>query len=88
MTIPTEIVGSLPRPNCTPPSTTHIPLIFILIFFVSFLDLQKAIADYDAHKITADEFRKAQDKAAEDSVKRFEAAGQGAVTDGEQRVSS
>lgn len=51
-------------------------------------DLQEAIANYDAGKISVEEFRKAQDKAAEDSVKRFEAAGQPVVTDGEQRASS
>lgn len=66
MPIPTEIVGSLPRPAY----------------------LQEAIANYDSGKISVEEFRKAQDKAAEDSVRRFEAAGQGAVTDGEQRISS
>ncbi|KII87566.1 hypothetical protein PLICRDRAFT_42070, partial [Plicaturopsis crispa FD-325 SS-3] len=66
MPIPTEIVGSLPRPAY----------------------LQQAIADYDAGKITEPEFRKVQDKAAQDSVQRFEAAGQPIVTDGEQRSSS
>lgn len=55
---------------------------------ITLLDLQKAYADYDAGKISAAEFKKAQDKAAEDSVKRFEAAGQPVVTDGEQRASS
>lgn len=52
------------------------------------VDLQEAIANYDDGKISVEEFRKVQDKAAEDSVKRFEAAGQAAVTDGEQRISS
>ncbi|KAF7980572.1 hypothetical protein HWV62_37743 [Athelia sp. TMB] len=66
MPVPTEIVGSLPRPGY----------------------LQEAIANYDGGKISIEEFRKVQDKAAEDSVRRFEAAGQDAVTDGEQRISS
>jgi methionine synthase II (cobalamin-independent) len=51
-------------------------------------DLQKAIADYDAGKLSVEDFRKAQDKAVEDSVKRLEETGEPAVTDGEQRASS
>jgi methionine synthase II (cobalamin-independent) len=51
-------------------------------------DLQEAIANYDLGKLSPEEFGKAQDKAAEDSVKRFEASGQTVVTDGEQRASS
>ncbi|KIM91533.1 hypothetical protein PILCRDRAFT_132352 [Piloderma croceum F 1598] len=66
MPIPTELVGSLPRPTY----------------------LQEATAKYDAGKLSVEEFRKTQDKAAEDSVKRLEATGQAIVTDGEQRVSS
>ncbi|KAH8812447.1 hypothetical protein F5884DRAFT_820330 [Xylogone sp. PMI_703] len=66
MPIPTESVGSLPRPTY----------------------LQQAYADYDAGKISLPELVKAQDKAAEDSIKRMEATGQELVTDGEQRASS
>jgi methionine synthase II (cobalamin-independent) len=51
-------------------------------------DLQQAFAEYDAGKITREELTKAQDKAAEDSVKRMEEAGEVLVTDGEQRASS
>lgn len=51
-------------------------------------DLQKAYADYDAGKISREELVKAQDMAAEDSIKRMEATGQELVTDGEQRASS
>ncbi|KAI9757529.1 MAG: hypothetical protein M4579_003442 [Chaenotheca gracillima] len=66
MTIPTEVVGSLPRPTY----------------------LQQALADWDAGKATQADVVKAQDKAAEDSVKRMEQTGETLVTDGEQRVSS
>ncbi|KAI0321927.1 hypothetical protein OF83DRAFT_1097195 [Amylostereum chailletii] len=66
MPIPTEVVGSLPRP----------------------LVLQEAIAAYDAGKITRDDLRKEQDKAAQDSVQKMEATGETFVTDGEQRASS
>ncbi|RFU24614.1 hypothetical protein B7463_g11731, partial [Scytalidium lignicola] len=66
MPIPTECVGSLPRP----------------------VYLQQAYADYDAGKIAIAELLKAQDKAAEDSIKRMEATGQELVTDGKQRASS
>jgi methionine synthase II (cobalamin-independent) len=52
------------------------------------VDLQQAYADYDAGKITREELVKAQDKSAEDSIKRMEATGQELVTDGEQRASS
>ena len=50
--------------------------------------LQQAFADYDAGKIAAADLRKAQDAAAEDSIKRMEQTGQELVTDGEQRASS
>ncbi|KAI9863906.1 MAG: hypothetical protein M1813_003558 [Trichoglossum hirsutum] len=66
MPIPTEVVGSLPRPTY----------------------LQQAFADYDAGKISRADLIKAQDKAAEDSIKRMEEAGEPLVTDGEQRASS
>ena len=51
-------------------------------------DLQKAIANYDAGKLSVEDFRKAQDKAAEDSLKWLEEAGEPAVTDEEQQASS
>jgi methionine synthase II (cobalamin-independent) len=66
MPIPTELVGSLPRP----------------------MKLQEAYADYDEGKIPFDRLQVAQDEAAEDSIKRLEAAGEPYVTDGEQRESS
>lgn len=66
MPIPTEVVGSLPRPKY----------------------LQDAFADYDAGKISLSDLQRAQDKAAEDSVKRMEETGSDLVTDGEQRASS
>lgn len=62
--IPTEIVGSLPRPQA----------------------LQQAFADLDAGKISKDHLVAAQDKAAEDSVKRLEQTGEDLVTDGEYVV--
>ncbi|KAI5858506.1 hypothetical protein BZA05DRAFT_381456 [Tricharina praecox] len=66
MPIPTESVGSLPRPA----------------------KLQEAYANYDAGKITREEFEKAQDEACKDSIERMEATGQWCVTDGENRASS
>ncbi|KAH0556832.1 hypothetical protein GP486_005379 [Trichoglossum hirsutum] len=66
MPIPTEVVGSLPRPSY----------------------LQQAFADYDAGKKSRADLTKAQDKAAEDSIKLMEEAGEPLVTDGEQRASS
>ena len=52
------------------------------------IDLQEAYASYDAGKIKLSELVRAQDRAAEDSIKRMEATGQELVTDGEQRASS
>lgn len=52
------------------------------------LVLQQAYADYDAGKIDLAALVKAQDAAAEDSIKRMEETGQELVTDGEQRASS
>ena len=66
MGIPTEVVGSLPRPAY----------------------LQQAYADYDAGTINESEFRKTQDKAVEDSLKRMAETGEVLITDGEQRASS
>ena len=66
MGIPTEVVGSLPRPDA----------------------LQKAYADYDAGKISKEEFTKAQDRAVEDSLVRMAKTGEPLITDGEQRASS
>lgn len=64
MPIPTEPVGSLPRPKY----------------------LQDVYAAYDAGTATREELLAAQDKAAADSVQRFEETGAEFVTDGEQRV--
>ncbi|KAJ6530668.1 hypothetical protein B0H19DRAFT_1191749 [Mycena capillaripes] len=66
MAIPTEPVGSLPRPQY----------------------LQAVIADYDAERASLEELQAAQERAAENSVRRMEETGQEIVTDGEQRASS
>jgi len=66
MPIPTELVGSLPRP----------------------MKLQQAYQDYDDGKISWEDLKAEQDRAAEDSIKRLEATGEPIVTDGEQRESS
>jgi len=66
MPIPTEHVGSLPRP----------------------MKLQESYAAYDEGKIDFEQLQAAQDEAAEDSIKRFEATGSPIVGDGEQRESS
>ena len=85
--VPTENVGSLPRPSCKLPS-------FILCFVIdpvarlTRLDLQEALKGWDEGTVTEAAVRKAQDRAAEDSVRRMEQTGQAIVTDGEQRVSS
>ena len=51
-------------------------------------DLQQALADYDAGKITKEELVGLQDKAAQDSMEGMRSAGETYVTDGEQRASS
>ncbi|KAI5788482.1 methionine synthase II [Geopyxis carbonaria] len=66
MPIPTESVGSLPRPA----------------------KLQALYAEYDAGKISKEEFEAGQDEACKDSIERMEATGQWCVTDGENRASS
>jgi methionine synthase II (cobalamin-independent) len=66
MAIPTENVGSLPRPA----------------------QLQAALANYDAGKVTHKELIAAQDAACRDSIERMEATGAPIVSDGEQRASS
>jgi methionine synthase II (cobalamin-independent) len=66
MTIPTENVGSLPRPS----------------------ELQAAITNYDAGKISKEELEREQDAACRDAIERMEATGSPIVTDGEQRASS
>ncbi|CAO1604241.1 hypothetical protein XANCAGTX0491_007804 [Xanthoria calcicola] len=68
MPIPTEIVGSLPRPQC--------------------MYLQKAYADFDAGTIDKDALVAAQDKAAEDSVRKMAQTGETLLSDSEQRASS
>lgn len=50
--------------------------------------LQTAISDYDAAKISKEEFEREQDAACRDSIERMEATGSPIVTDGEQRASS
>ena len=66
MPIPTENVGSLPRP----------------------MQLQDALKDYDAGKITHEQLTREQDAACLDSIQRMEATGAPIVSDGEQRASS
>ena len=51
-------------------------------------DLQKALTGWDAGTVSESDVLKAQDTAAEDSVKRMEKTGSPMVTDGEQRISS
>jgi methionine synthase II (cobalamin-independent) len=64
--IPTEPVGSLPRPS----------------------KLQAAYAAYDEGSIDKAQLEEEQDRAARDSIERFEATGSPIISDGEQRVSS
>ena len=80
MPIPIEVVGSLPRPECTPPVDRPFPFsVFVAIEPLTkqanrlntCLDLQNAYADYDAGKIRKEDLVAAQDKAAQDSVTRL-----------------
>ncbi len=64
--LPTEPVGSLPRPAA----------------------LQAMIEKVDKGECSMEELRKEQDKAVEDSLRRFEATGSPIISDGEQRASS
>ena len=66
MPLPTENVGSLPRP----------------------VQLQRALAAYDAGEIDREQLVAEQDAACRDSIERMEATGQPIVSDGEQRASS
>ena len=66
MPLPTENVGSLPRP----------------------VQLQRALAAYDAGEIDREQLTAEQDAACRDSITRMEATGQPIVSDGEQRASS
>ena len=87
--IPTENVGSLPRPSCkVQPYPFTDPLSTTSLTDALRIDLQDALKGWDEGTVTEEEVRKAQDKAAEDSVRRMEQTGQAVVTDGEQRVSS
>lgn len=95
MPIPTEVVGSLPRPQCMSSPLLFPAFQWLLKPFQDAdtidlhpPDLQKAYADYDAGKIKQDELVKAQDKAAEDSVQKMSQTGEVLLTDGEQRASS
>lgn len=51
-------------------------------------DLQEAYQEFDAGKISKADLEAAQDKAAEDSLKRMATTGSPLTTDGEQRASS
>jgi methionine synthase II (cobalamin-independent) len=64
--IPTEPVGSLPRPTW----------------------LQQAYAQYDAGEITREQLEAEQDKAAKDTLERYEETPAPIISDGEQRWSS
>ena len=97
MPIPTEVFGSLHRPECTPP--VYRPLLFNVFITIdsspekltgsiTCLDLQSAYADYDAGKNRKEDLIAAQNKAAEDSVTRMIDTGGTLVMDGERRASS
>ena len=91
MPIPTEVVGSLPRPQCM---SSCLPFLHLprpnsaQLTPLTTPDLQKAYADYDAGTISHDELIAAQDKAVEDSVRKMAETGEALLTDGEQRASS
>jgi methionine synthase II (cobalamin-independent) len=87
MPIPTELVGSLPRPTgklpcelCYSCSSQQLTTCVVV--------LQQAYADYDAGKITKDDLVKAQDQSVADSMTNLAATGETLITDGEQRLSS
>jgi methionine synthase II (cobalamin-independent) len=84
MGIPTEVVGSLPRPTCERDSL----MCENMLWLTALTDLQQAYADYDAGKIKQDELFKAQDKSVEDSLSNMAKTGETLITDGEQRASS
>jgi len=50
--------------------------------------LQQAYADYDAGKITKEQFNAAQEESVLDTLKNLEGTGHPVITDGEQRASS
>ena len=52
------------------------------------MKLQAAYKDYDAGKLAFDALSAEQDKAAADSITRFEATGLPIISDGAQRLSS
>ena len=83
MPIPTELVGSLPRPVCMYLPSTPFDFKFLSSFIT---DLQQAYTDFDPGKITREEFVKAQDKAVKDSLTRLKKTGETYLTDGDQRV--
>src|SRR5664279_5177207 len=66
MPIPTEPIGSIPRPA----------------------QLQFAMAEYSAHRISEDQLRALQNDALRDTIARFEQTGSPVITDGEQTKSS
>jgi methionine synthase II (cobalamin-independent) len=84
MGIPTEVVGSLPRPTC---EATPLMIDYMAVL-TPLTDLQQAYADYDAGKIKQDELFRAQDKSVEDSLSNMARTGETLITDGEQRASS
>ena len=91
MPIPTEVVGSLPRPSCK--QEAYYRSLWIIRGSQGFAltirsDLQKTFADYDAGTAKLQDLVAAQDKAAEDSLNKMAEAGEALITDGEQRASS
>jgi hypothetical protein len=79
MGIPTEVVGSLPRPTC---EATPLMIDYMAVL-TPLTDLQQAYADYDAGKIKQDELFRAQDKSVEDSLSNMARTGETLITDGE-----
>lgn len=84
MPIPTEVVGSLPRPVG---KFTWLSL-NDFVFTLDPVELQKAFKDYADGTITKEDLVRIQDKAAQDSMQRMKATGETFITDGEQRASS
>lgn len=85
MPIPTELVGSLPRPSCTF-SVTYQQL--AKRASLSDIDLHQAFNEYDSGKISKEELIKIQDKATEESLEGLKATLETYITDGDQRASS
>ena len=84
MGIPTEVVGSLPRPTCEADPLMN----ECMAVLTPLTDLQQAYADYDLGRIKQDDLFRAQDKSVADSLSNMAKTGETLITDGEQRASS